>query len=112
MFARLVQCSRTRNAAQHIGGCLLFDGLRFCQLIEGPEAAVSALWGRIGSDARHRDIALLLDHRLPAPATPEAWEYGYCGVDELECFDGSVVWNGPDALAAFEALRARADLGR
>lgn len=112
VFPRLVQRSRVRNASESIGGCLLFDGQRFCQLIEGPAPAVSALWRRVGGDPRHGAIILLLDRALPAPAEPGAWEYGYCSADELECFDGPAVWHGLDALAIFEAVRARADLAR
>jgi len=110
IFAGLAQRARTCNAAHGSGGCLLFDGQRFCQLIEGPEPAVSALRARINDDARHRDITTLLDRLLPARAEPPAWEYGYCGADDLEGLDSLNLMHGPAALAAFEAIRARADL--
>jgi hypothetical protein len=110
VFGSLARLSRTRNAAHGIGGCLLFDGRHFCQLIEGPQPAVAALWCRIGSDARHCDIALLHQCELPAPAHQAAWHYGYCGADELACFDRLAACDGLEALAVFEAIRARADL--
>ena len=109
-FVSLVQPSRTRNAAHGIGGCLLFDGQRFCQLIEGPAAAVSTLWQRIGRDPRHRDVGVLLDQLTAAPDEPARWSYGYCGADDLDCFDRPTLLQGPAALAAFAAIRARADL--
>ena len=112
IFAGLAKCSRTRNARYGSGGCLLFDGQRFCQLIEGPEPAVSALWARIADDARHREAMTLLDRFLPAGAEPPPWEYGYCGVDDLEGLDRLGLMHGPAALAAFEAIRGRADLAR
>jgi hypothetical protein len=110
VFGSLARLSRMRNASHGIGGCLLFDGQHFCQLIEGPEPAVTALWNLIGSDARHCDIVLLHERRLPAPERRADWHYGYCGADELECFDRPAACKGLDALAAFEAIRARADL--
>lgn len=112
VFARLVRLSRLNNAARGIGGCLLFDGQRFCQLIEGPEPAVSALWRRIADDTRHRDVAVLLDRARPAPGQAAAWDYGYCGADDLDAFDPAAACTGLDALAAFEAIRAQADLTR
>ena len=110
IFAGLAQRSRTRNALHGTGGCLLFDGQRFAQLIDGPEPAALALWARIAADDRHRRVELLLDRSLPAGAEARAWAYGYCGADELDCFDAPALLRGADALAAFEAIRARADL--
>lgn len=112
IFAGLAQRARSRNAAQGTGGCLLFDGQRFCQLIEGPEPAATALWVRIGADPRHRVTRLLLDRSLPAHAQPPVWDYGYCGADDLDCLDGAHALHGLAALDAFEAIRARADLAR
>ena len=112
VFTRLAQCSRRHNAEHGIGGCLLFDGQRFCQLIEGPPAAVAALWLHIQRDRRHRDIRLLFDRLLPLPAGPAGWAYGYCGADDLDGFDNPALRHGPGALAAFEAIRASADLAR
>ena len=114
VFARLARCARTRNAAEGTGGCLLFDGQRFCQLIEGPAAAVSALWTRIALDARHREVELLLERRLDWPAHgPPPWDYGYCAPDDLDCFERRPApVQGVPALAAFDLIRAGADLAR
>ena len=54
------------NAAVDVTGLLLFDGRRYMQLIEGPDAAARALMTVIAGDPRHANIAYLIDG--PAPA--------------------------------------------
>lgn len=49
-----------RNEAEDITGCLWFGKGHFLQVIEGPEAAVRALYARIERDQRHRNVRLLL----------------------------------------------------
>ena len=41
VFAGICQVSRRRNAELGLVGVLLFDGHRFCQLLEGPTAALA-----------------------------------------------------------------------
>lgn len=57
--AEIVRASRRRNMAQGISSLLVFDGWRFCQYIEGGDAAVGELAGRIRADARHTDVKVL-----------------------------------------------------
>lgn len=52
-FKAIVTASRQRNPAHGISGALLFDGERFCQLLEGPEKPVRALGTCIDADRRH-----------------------------------------------------------
>lgn len=47
------------NRRVGISGLLLSNGKEFMQCIEGPEAAVRALYSKIQLDERHRDIRLL-----------------------------------------------------
>lgn len=59
-MARLLQRARDFNARHGIGGMLLLhDGL-FMQLLEGPIAAVDALYARIAADIRHCEVRLLV----------------------------------------------------
>ncbi len=41
------------NAAAGISGLLLYSGYAYLHYLEGPEAAVTALWDRIAADRRH-----------------------------------------------------------
>lgn len=64
---RLLKSARERNAALQITGILLFDGVHFVQLIEGPEDAVAALFATIQADPRHCNVVQLLRDHAPAP---------------------------------------------
>jgi hypothetical protein len=60
----LVAGSRRRNAAAGITGLLLYADGSVLQALEGPEDAVSALFGRIGRDPRHRGVSAILRRPL------------------------------------------------
>ena len=51
--------SRQHNPASGITGVLCYGGGIFLQAIEGGRSAVSALYGHIQRDARHKDVVLL-----------------------------------------------------
>jgi hypothetical protein len=55
----LLERSRSYNAHQQITGLLLCSDGRFVQLVEGPEAAVRALYARIQADPRHTQVVTL-----------------------------------------------------
>ena len=54
----LVQ-SRTHNPSCGITGILCYGGDIFLQALEGGRAQVSALYGHIQKDVRHKDVVLL-----------------------------------------------------
>jgi hypothetical protein len=56
---RLLRRAKAANAATGITGALLLADGHFLQAIEGPLEAVEALFERICSDFRHRDVQLL-----------------------------------------------------
>ena len=51
--------ARAHNTASGITGILCYGQGTFLQAIEGGRAAVSALYGHIQSDSRHKDVVLL-----------------------------------------------------
>jgi hypothetical protein len=55
---------------------LLYTGLDFAQVIEGPPEPVEGLWARIRADDRHCDIVTLIDEHAPSPWFPD-WRVGY-----------------------------------
>jgi hypothetical protein len=59
----ILRVARTRNALAGITGVLMYyDGL-FLQVIEGDEAPLDELLGKLRGDRRHRDLRVLLDER-------------------------------------------------
>lgn len=56
----LLALARQRNTAMDVTGILLFDGVHFVQLLEGPDAAVDALFESIRQDSRHGNVVRLM----------------------------------------------------
>lgn len=59
LLALLQQCLAS-NAAGKVTGMLLYGNQTFLQVIEGEEAVVDHLVGRIGQDPRHTDFQVLV----------------------------------------------------
>lgn len=106
----VVRVSRTHNPARGITGALLFDGERFCQLLEGSQSEVIPLMLRITRDARHGEIRTL--HSGPASIRAlHSWRSGYChAAGDLDPFEGVRGLAGAAAVQAFIALARAADL--
>jgi hypothetical protein len=106
----IVQASRSHNRSRGITGALLFDGERFCQLLEGSEGELVPLMSRIEGDERH--VAIRTLHRGPAGSRAlRSWRSGYCeSAHDLDAFDGAQGLSGPLAVQRFVALAKAADL--
>lgn len=61
LLTELLRGSRQRNQQRGITGLLLYQQLRFLQVLEGPEAAVRAVFRRIACDQRHYALTVLSD---------------------------------------------------
>jgi hypothetical protein len=66
----LLAAAAAHNRAAGITGVLLFNGLNFLQVLEGPAAAVEALFERIVGDPRHGGVALLKREAIETPSYP------------------------------------------
>lgn len=74
-LGQIVRTSRTNNAAVDVTGALLYHDGSFMQALEGPPAAVEAVYGRVEADPRHRGILTLLRERTETRAFP-TWSMG------------------------------------
>lgn len=102
MLAGILLAARRNNRRDDITGALLCRHDLYLQLIEGPEAAIDALYARIAFDDRHSDIHLLLSDTADERLFPR-WEM-------LDDQSPSLAWS-PEQVAngAIEAA-APADL--
>jgi Sensors of blue-light using FAD len=110
VFAAICQVSRRRNAERSLTGVLLFDGHRFCQLLEGPQASVELVRQSIANDPRHEFMHVLVDRTQPGSTTLDVWQAGYCGPFELDLLAGPERLDADQAMATFRAILTRADL--
>jgi len=101
--------ARSNNQQAGITGLLVFDGLHFCQQLEGCATEVAAAIARIREDPRHRDVAILhqgpLDHRRFS-----RFSLGYTSVEDIELLERLQQLRGQAAVEAFVALLSGLDL--
>jgi hypothetical protein len=109
--------SRQHNPASGITGILCYGGGIFLQAIEGGRMAVSALYGHIQKDPRHKDV-VLLDYEEISERRFGGWSMGqvnllklnhsvvlkYSETTELDPYAAS----GKVSLALLEELMATA----
>ncbi len=101
MLAALLAQSREYNTAHYITGLLLHCEGHFAQLLEGPAAAVRALFAHIQRDPRHRRIVTLHAELGPARLFGEhSMAYAPVTPTELAALNGSAA-----AHSAAEAVR-------
>lgn len=106
----IVAAARRNNPSFGVTGALLFDGERFCQLIEGDEPAVRRLMDNIARDPRHTDLRLLFTGRSPSGPCTQRWVSGYCDAHELEVFDTTPSPGEGIALEWFVSVLRGADV--
>lgn len=77
---RILDSARTNNNRLHLSGMLVFDSRHFLQVLEGPRAQLSVIFGRIASDPRHRRIELM--EVIPVHMRRFAqWSMGFAAAD-------------------------------
>jgi hypothetical protein len=74
----IVAVAQRRNELLKITGCLVFTGVRFAQLIEGPSASVAELQKSIRADKRHTDVTTVGEEQRERRRFAE-WSLAYAG---------------------------------
>ena len=62
----ILRASRRNNGTSGVTGILLYDAMRFLQVIEGDADRIDLLLDTLGRDTRHADLEVLLDRSLAA----------------------------------------------
>ena len=62
----ILRASRRNNGTIGVTGILLYDAMRFLQVIEGDADRIDLLLDTLGRDTRHADLEVLLDRSLDA----------------------------------------------
>ena len=101
--------ARIANQALHITGLLIFDGMRFCQQLEGNQKDVLALVERIQKDPRHSHMTVV--HQGPLQERRfKCFRLGYTNVDDADVLAQLALLNGQAVVDAFLALHPTLDL--
>ncbi len=71
--------ARRNNTARGLSGLLLYEGGSFLQVLEGPKAAVNALFELLGKDDRHHRLVRVYESGIPARGFGD-WSMGFASV--------------------------------
>ena len=95
--------SRVANALRSITGILIFDGIRFCQYLEGGRDDLLSLLERISSDARHTGVTLI--HHGPLQERRfKKFSLAFVNGDDFEALTRLETLKGQSGITAFAEL--------
>ena len=95
--------SRVANALHCITGMLIFDGIRFCQYLEGGKDELKALFERISGDSRHAAVTLI--HVGPLKERRfKKFSLAFASGDDIEALSRLQALKGPSGVSAFSDL--------
>jgi len=93
----------------NLTGLLVFDGLHFCQQLEGSARDVEATFAHIRVDPRHSGVAVL--HHGPLEKRRfRRFSLGYTSVEDIEVPERLQQLQGQAAVDAFVDLLAGLDM--
>jgi hypothetical protein len=109
IVAAIAGKARPANQERDITGLLIFDGMRFCEQLEGSQKGVLALLERIRHDPRHINVGIL-HHGPLAERRFKRFRLGYTSAENDEPLGHLEQLVGPAAIDAFVALLSTLDL--
>ena len=109
VVASIAHKARIYNQQAQITGLLVFDGVHFCQQLEGRAAHIDAVMDRISQDPRHHQLAVVHNGRLDKRRF-HRFSLGYTSVEDIELLVRLQQLQGPAALNAFLGLIGDLDL--
>ena len=76
----ILKVSRENNKSSEVTGLLLYKGGNFMQVLEGPNDVVTALYKKIKTDPRHKDVSVISKEQIQARQF-HAWEMAFQNLD-------------------------------
>ncbi|MFM9915921.1 MAG: BLUF domain-containing protein [Rhizobacter sp.] len=104
VVGQILRQSREHNHQRQFTGALLFDGERFCQLLEGESAATLALMSNIERDPRHCRMNVIFHAVADQPRLMKLWQCGYCEHGSFDVVETAGLIDPADAISAFMRL--------
>ncbi len=101
--------ARIYNAAHDVTGLLIFDGMRFCQQLEGSQKEVLVLTERISNDPRHTNV-VVFHHGSIAERRFRSFALAFTNVDDIDALSRLAQLDGQPGVDAFMALVSTLEL--
>lgn len=105
----IVTLARIRNSSHDITGALVYTGQHFVQIIEGPTAAIAALWTDLQADPRHEGLVLAKYGPL-AERRFDGWSLAYSGPAHYVQSRVQLLFSAADPKRRDRAARRLAEL--
>lgn len=109
VVGQIVAQARARNTERGLTGLLVFDGLHFCQHIEGPRDAVLKLLDSLRRDGRHTDLRVVYEGSR-TERRYRRFDLGFAQSDADDDMAGIQALEGSAALQRFLALKPGFDI--
>ncbi len=106
VVAEIAHRARVANAELGITALLVFDGVHFCQLLEGDRRRVLSLADRIFEDARHQSVEVL-HHGAIEKRRFDGFHLAFTTGEDDMSLASLVDLDGDEAVSAFAVLRER-----
>jgi Sensors of blue-light using FAD len=101
--------SRSTNRKLDITGLLIFDGMHFCQQLEGSCVEIEALMQQIHQDPRHTDVEVV--HQGPLDQRRfRRFSLGFTSVEDVEALQRLRLLKGRASVDAFMTLLSSLDV--
>ena len=100
--------ARMANQIKEITGLLIFDGMRYCQQLEGSQKQVLSLMEKIRHDPRHINVEIVHHGELDSRRF-KSFSLGYTTVEDPEALERLEKLDGQAAVSAFLALLSQVD---
>lgn len=81
LIREILDSSRRNNPASGLTGILCCNADTFLQALEGPRAAINALYNRLAEDNRHKDLTIL-DYEEISVRRHASWSMGWAGAKQ------------------------------
>lgn len=78
----IIEISQIRNTKLAITGALLFTGVHFAQILEGPSDSLEQLMCSIRNDGRHANVAVIDQSPIVMRRFPD-WKMAYHGPSQF-----------------------------
>ena len=109
VVADIATQSRSHNQQSQITGLLVFDGLHFCQQLEGSAQELAVIMARIEGDPRHCNVEII--HQGPLEQRRfKRFSLGYTSVEDIELLERLQRLKGQAAIDGFVALLSGLDM--
>ena len=102
--------ARIANLTREITGLLIFDGMRFCQQLEGAQKQVLNLMEKIRNDPRHTNVEII-HHGALTSRRFKGFSLAYTTAEDPDLLERLENLDGQSAVSAFLALLSQVDYG-